>query len=584
MQFLELFHRYDYIFKDVNAANWTSPKGNWRLDDSAILKSISLQNKKYLLGTRAGRKTRYAVLDIDSGSKYHNQQELDRLLKTLSDAGIERSSLFRSSFSEGWHLYIFFEEKISSSVVYQQLVKLLKLCNFDVASGTLEVFPHPGYSSVGMGLRLPLQHGFAWLDKKTLDVDYYREELSATKALEFFLDALDSDANSYADFLKLRARIEELELNRTSATVQPVRHRSGNVIPIRKTSAITESSEATILVASVFGHLPLNINAENWQMGRQFHLQGLTEQAQRAKASFCLGHYFFYGDPSRSLPALGYGCEQEREQVIRDFLSMHHNGFSKEISRGRRDAFAQVKRMANWLPFHKRDGEHGQVKTYTAAVPIAWVKENAKRKNNARRRIQDALEALQIRKRPFSTVELQKAAGCARDTLYKHADIWRQEYEALASGFFAACPDEYNSLGDSNVPVPDGSRDPSPNVLTEVVPIGLLAARQVVFELSQKGRKDLSIKESSRLKTALEVEQAWKAKVASLTVDKPSLLSMGDLKTRLYSLVTLLSVAPYEEDARTLMPYVKLLRAELNGRCMGPARSSPSVFPEMNSS
>lgn len=73
-------------------------------------------------------------------------------------------------------------------------MKLLSLNDFQVAKGTLEVFPHPGDASLGMGLRLPLQPGWAWLDKKTLDVEYERYELSATKALEFFLDVLDADA------------------------------------------------------------------------------------------------------------------------------------------------------------------------------------------------------------------------------------------------------------------------------------------------------------------------------------------------------------------------------------------------------
>jgi len=570
-QFLALFHRYDYIFKDTSASQWTSPKGNWRLDDSAILKAISLQNKKYLIGTRAGRKTRYAVIDIDSGSKYHNQNELQRLLEALAAAGLSRSSLYRSSMSDGWHLYLFFEEAISSTIVYQQLVRLLKLNEFEVKPGTLEVFPHPGYSSVGMGLRLPLQAGFAWLDKRTLEVDHYREEMTATKALEWFLDSLESDANSYADFLQLKAHVQNLELAQGLTAKGPG---ANNVVSIRRAPGLLASGEATLLVTSVFGHLPININADNWQKGRQFYLQGLTENSQRATAAFCLGHYLFYGDPSRNLPALGYGCVQERETVIQDFLNSQHNGFSKEINRGRPGAFSQVTRMVNCLPFHKRGEE---VKVFTPVVPESWVRENAKRKDSARRRIQDALTSLQIRKRPFSTVELQKAAGCARDTLYKHADIWRQEYEDLASEFFTACPDEYNSLKDSSEPVSSIPQDVlCSSVSTKEVPIGLIVARQVIFELSQKGKVEKFVREATVLKNRDDVEQAWRKKVAGLTERSPKDLLVLELKTKLYMLRTLLSTAPYEEEAQNLLTYIRALNLELSSRKFGLGSRNPS--------
>ncbi|MBA4027046.1 MAG: hypothetical protein C0473_02275 [Cyanobacteria bacterium DS3.002] len=471
-QFLSLFHRYGYIYKPIAGGNWSSANETWKLDDSSILKAISLQNNKYYIGSRSGKKTLYAVLDIDADSKYHCKEELDRLLEALDLAGLKRSSLYRSSFSGGWHLYIFFDEPINSKNLYQLLVKLLKLSDFEVAKGTLEVFPHPGYASLGMGLRLPLQAGFAWLDKTTLDVDHYREEMSATKALEFFIDCLDSDTNSYADFLALKARVIELEAIQAAA---PTLEKRDNIIPIRSGKPVS-ATEHSLFLVSIFGHVPLNIDAEVWQRGRQFHLLGLTNHSQRAEAAFCLGHYFFYGDPSRGLPALGYTESANREQLIQDFLSSNHNGFSKDIARGRTDATAQVTRMANWVPPHRRDGE---VEHYTATAPISWIRENAKRKANARRRIEDALMALQVHKRPFSTVELQKKAGCARDTLYKHADIWRQEYENLAEGFFTACPDEYNAVEDFKS-VEEGS--PCSSFPSVVSSLDSLALRQISFE------------------------------------------------------------------------------------------------------
>lgn len=452
--FLGLFHRYAYIYKSLNGGSWSSANEHWKLNDSTILKAVACEHEKFLIGTRCGKTTRYAVLDIDADSKYHSKEELDRLLLALSQAGLPRVSLYRSSNSGGWHLYIFFSEPINSARVHQQLIKLLKLNDFDVSKGTLEVFPHPGYASLGMGLRLPLQTGWAWLDKRTLDVDCERSEISATKALEFFLDALESDANSIEDFHNFGAYVCNLETGK-SAEQTSSSDALSNVVPLRKSEKATPSTEYELLVASVFGHLPLNINAETWNKGRLFHLQGLTAPSQRAEALFCLGHYFFYGDPSRDLPPLGYGFAEERRWAIEQFLNEHHNGFSKDLSRGRADATAQIDRAANWLPIHKRTGE---VQKYGATQPIAWKKENERRQSDARDRIKDALQALKIRQRPFSTVELQKAARCGRDTLYKHADIWQQDYEDLANGFFAACPDEYNAVSCSDsVFIPSGS-------------------------------------------------------------------------------------------------------------------------------
>ncbi len=573
-QFLSLFHRYGYIYKPIAGGNWSSANETWKLDDSSILKAISLQNDKYYIGSRSGNKTLYAVLDIDTDSKYHCKEELDRLLETLALAGLKRSSLYRSSFSGGWHLYIFFDEPIGSKNLYQQLVKLLKLSNFEVAKGTLEVFPHPGYASLGMGLRLPLQAGFAWLDKRTLDIDHYREEMSATKALEFFIDCVDSDANSYADFLALKARIAELGAIQTSS---PQLEKRDNLVPIRAGKPVS-SGEASLFVASVFGHLPLNIDTEVWQRGRLFHLQGLTSNGQRAEAAFCLGHYFFYGDPSRGLPALGYAHSASRELLIQDFLATNHNGFSKDIARGRADATAQISRMAIWVPPHRRDGE---VETYKATAPISWIRENAKRKASARRRIEDALAALRIRKERFSTLELQKAAGCGRATLYKHADIWRQEYEELADGFFASCTDEYNAVEDSN-PISEGL--PCSPVLVEEIPSGLVAARRVVSDLSLQRLKEIHTNELAKTQSVSASEQEWRSRVAQLTADSPFSLSVVDLKYRLVALSSLLSMAPYEEDAVLLLPYIQQLRREFSSRQHGPERRVRGKLPPSDSS
>jgi hypothetical protein len=204
----------------LSGGSWYSADERWKLPDSEILKAIACAHPKFFIGCRAGKSTRFAVLDIDQKSRYHNKQSLDKLLHALSDAGLSRSSLYRSSYSGGWHLYLFFEEPINSADLRKQLIKLLTLNDFQVGKGQLEIFPHPGGDgSLGLGLRLPMQPGFAWLDKKTLDIDYERHELDPTQALELFVDVLDGDSNSYAAFRQLKTYNEQLEKRKAAVVV-----------------------------------------------------------------------------------------------------------------------------------------------------------------------------------------------------------------------------------------------------------------------------------------------------------------------------------------------------------------------------
>jgi hypothetical protein len=567
-QFLELFHRYGYIYRPFNADHWLSAKEEyWKLSDSEILKAVACAHDKFI-GTRAGKTTRYAVLDIDTKSKYHNQAQLDRLLHVLSQAGLRRSSLYRSSFSGGWHLYIFFDEEISTADLRRQLVHLLTLNDFVVADGVLEVFPNPGNGSMGKGLRLPLQPGFAWLDKRNLEVDHYREEMTATKALEFFLDCLESDANSFKDFRQLKTHVQELEARKRAAVNHGVATPADNVVPFRRPQKPVPPSEYSSVVSSVFGHIPPGMNADTWYKGQQFHIQGLSGPSQRAEAIFSLGQYFFYGDPSRDLPALGYGYEEERKWAIRQFLDARHNGQSKDINCGRADALAQVDRAANWLPAHKKGEE--PIK-YSPTRPISWIRENANRMSGARKRIQDALDGLKKFNRSFTTVELQETAACSRRTLYDHADIWRQDYEDLAAGLFAICTDEYNVVVGAACPE---SKPPS-TVAEKITPPGLLAARRVAYEISMRTKRDIRNREKAALASSEVSENQWRDKVTSLTSEKPSELPVQNLKSLIVVLANYLSLAPYEEDAVPLAAFITELRRELKARSQGPA---PPLF------
>ncbi|NJL70494.1 MAG: hypothetical protein HC888_02195 [Candidatus Competibacteraceae bacterium] len=574
-QFLELFHRYGYIYKPLSGGSWYSAEDKWKLPDSEILKAIACAHPKFFIGCRAGKSTRFAVLDIDQKSRYHNKQSLDKLLHALSEAGLPKSSLYRSSYSGGWHLYLFFEEPINSADLRKQLIKLLTLNDFQVGKGQLEIFPHPGgEGSLGLGLRLPMQPGFAWLDKKTLEVEYERCELVAHQALELFVDVLDGDANSYAAFRQLKTYNEQLEKRKAVAAVRGRGEPASNVVPIRRAEKATDTGDFNDFARAIFHRLPPGIIVDNWYKGRLYHLNGLNGPSQRAEAIECVGHYLFYGDPSRDLPALGYGYEQERQWAIEEFLRARNNGQSHEINRGRADAFAQVERAANWRPAHKQGEEP---KKYAPVVPITWVRGNAKRQTDARKRISSAFDGLTVDERSFTTEELRKSAGCSRETLYKHEDIWRAEYDRrkeiarnnyqdLAEGFFAICTGEYN------VVVGGGSTQTSPPTtsLEQDMPPGRLAARRIVYEISMRSQRDKRQAQKGVLGSLEASESTWEGDVTRLTEKPPSALSASEIKVLLVILASYLATAPNYESQSVLQIYISELKEQMAAGMNGP--------------
>lgn len=71
-------------------------------------------------------------------------------------------------------------------------------------------------------------------------------------------------------------------------------------------------------VEEIFSGLAFGIDAETWLCGRDTFLN--QTEPMKAKTRFALGHYLFFGDPTCSLPALGYGSDKEREWVIKQIL------------------------------------------------------------------------------------------------------------------------------------------------------------------------------------------------------------------------------------------------------------------------
>ena len=474
----------------------------------------------------------------------------------MTEAGLAAPSLHRSSSSGGWHIYLFFDEPINSVDLRRQLVDLCRLKTFDIEKGTLEIFPNPGNGSLGYGLRLPLQPGFAWLNTD-LEVTEERAGLSPSEAMQQFMWDLYDSSNSYQDFQKFKAHVQRLA-HAHQEVVSLVQRRTGTVVPIRPT--ITTSNDLYAAdVRKIFGSLPPGINTATWWQGRCYYAAGLTGTSQRAEAIHTLSHYLFYGDPSTTLSPMGYGYEDKRDWAIQEILATKHNGQSKDINKGRHDATAQISRAAHWLPPHKRGAD---LTPFTSQVPIAWVRANANRKIDARKRIAGALESLKKFQRSFTTVELQEAAGCSRRTLYDHADLWRQDYEDLAAGFFAICTGEYNAVegavSQENLPP---STSPEENM-----PPGRLAAKRIVFEISRKNERDRALKQKSVRSIHQELDSDWLRKVQKHTEVPADQLDTPQLKAVLAVLLFLLGLAPTEDDQCFLSSIIASYRQVLNAR------------------
>lgn len=414
-----------------------------------------------------------------------------------------------------------------------------------------------------MGLRLPLQSGWAWLDKDTLEVEAERYDLSATEALEKFIDELNGLANTFASYRQFKQNVQDL-VHRHERTMDTARREqpSAQVVSLRPAPKQFDPAEA-LPIKTVFGDLPPGIIPENWLKGRQYYDQGLPGPGHRAEAITTLSHYLFYGDPARAIEPLGYGCEQERQWLIAEILNNKHNNNSDDINKGRADALAQIERAAHWVPPHKRGVD---LQPYTPKVPIAWTRNSANLKADARARIKAAVDELSAAGKPFSLRELEALAKTHHTTLKKHADLWRPAYDALQKDRFATASGEYNAV----VGVVCPQNQPPSTAVSKNTPPGLLAARRIVFELNRRWDRQKRQKEKQEQQKRDHSEQSWRKSVQDAVPEDLSAQDVQALKALIAFLAWRLSLAPSEEDQLWVGEILTKVRTEFKLRATGP--------------
>lgn len=581
--FLSLFHRYGYIFKPINGqSTWQSANEAWELKPSEIFKSIACLHQRFYLGTRSGKFTRFAVFDIDARSRYHNKVSWEALRKVLIDAGLERFNLYRSSESSGWHVYIFFEEAVPAKELRGALVRLLTVKGFQVACGQLEVFPNPGNENTqGYGLRLPLQPGFAWLDERTLEVDQEREELSPAEALHKFISNL-WDGNSYHDYRNLVEYSARLSSKHTGLVNKLKAGPVSNAIAIRSTpGTVAEASqEDLIAVVDTFGFVPPGMHLDTWVKGRSYAVTGLTAPSQRHDASFALNHYFFYGDPGRGIPALGYNHEDERFAIVQELLTMHHNGYSKQLERGQADAIANIRRQASWRPPSKRTAaattsDVMAVKKIDASLQLVRQRANAKRSRQARQKISAAVNSLLEKGIQLSLSSIHTESGVAVSTIRRHPDLWKVQQENQYEELFAALSGEYNAVvqgGDSENP-------PLASATNKKEPGGLLAARQIVAELKMRGERERRKVAKAKEQGSQVQTEDWKAQIEKHLPESIRTADTVYLQFLQAMYGVSLATSPDYESQKWLEGIREEIQVELQQRCTAP-EAVPLHTPE----
>lgn len=405
-QFLALFPRRDKYIERLPDKDW-----QWRdrpLHDYQITGVISDEGRGLFRGYAWAHKTRFAVLDIDPGSRYQTVHELQKVTNLLAAVGLTATP-YQSSSRGGWHIYLFFENWADSDEVKNILKAWLKAHGYKIKGGTLEVFPS------GNGLRFPLQKGFGWLDQNAQLIKR-REDLEQDDALATFLIDLKINARNW-DEAKRRIESQLFSAGRPAG-------------------AGVQEQEDRVTTEGIEQLYTRGLDHALYQRGREYWLNGLTVSGQRHDAIVSIGHYLWYGDVSLGLRALPSPRNAKaRAELISAWLIDKHNGRSKTINAGGwSEVQADIESACSWTRQHAQVREKESypltdrlvnrlcdTKTLT---PDDFAKANRRKEGAARAKILRAFRQCIDSGEQVTRNKLAEMTGCSPNTVSKHSDIW----------------------------------------------------------------------------------------------------------------------------------------------------------------
>ena len=345
------------------------------------------QDPDTLIGVRFESQTYYALMDLDVWSRYCTAEAIAQLRAGLETIGITRTLLLRSSHSNGLHLYIPLPEPVKTFDLAVAIEACLKAQDFQIANGTLEIFPNPKPYGVEKiihynGHRLPLQPGTGscLLDD---DLNPIGDQLD-----RFF--RLWDDAASHQDMDELRHALSVGRNNRR-------KH--------RQRSHPSSNSNVTLWRQDLEAEI-----ADGWSgPGQTNHL---------LKTVVCYGRVFLGLSGSELYT---HSLETATQLPGYERYCRHQYNIERRVK-----AWCRSAENFYWPLGDKpiRD---------TSAKPQAKPNVNQWRAENARERIEQAIAAL----RQLDTVpskicdlaqSLTQAAHCSLKTLYKHLSLWHPDH------------------------------------------------------------------------------------------------------------------------------------------------------------
>ena len=365
-------------------------------------------------GLRWGKQTRFAVLDIDQGSKYHSPLELQKLQTKLAAVEL-KATTYRSSDSNGWHLYLFWQDWADCGDLQETLKAWLYSQGYEIRNGTLEIFPS------GNGLRLPMQPGFAWLDDNG-EVIAERKELAIEAAISRFLCELKNNANDWEKSKSLiKAQFDGID---------------------RAIDRNAQAHKERLETAGLDSLFDYRLITEKYEEGRRYWCSGLTAKGQRHDAILGIEHYLWHGDQIAGMPALPGDCnDDQRYRLMLAWLKANHNGFCNHINRGNWGKVeAQIRRAVKWrrpdqanqvqTPYPLTEKVIERLITLSKASERTWTIEDLKKGNDgrsdqARNKICEAVQLLSKIGQKLTVKGLALASGCSRTTVRRHLDIWK---------------------------------------------------------------------------------------------------------------------------------------------------------------
>ncbi|MBP7864146.1 hypothetical protein KA183_20845, partial [bacterium] len=163
------------------------------------------------------------------------------------------------------------------------------------------------------------------------------------------------------------------------------------------------------------------------------------------------------------------------------------------------------------------------------------------------RRIKAAVEDFEEGNQPFSTRDLAIKSGVSRQTLYKHHELWKKAQENLQKSQENGCletgPHKYNA----GVGVASFESNPLPFSEEQSIPLGLLAARRIAYEIRMREEKRKRLERRAFILTREVSAKEWRDRVASILKKDGENLCLNETGT-ITVLKHLLLTAPTLED------------------------------------